>query len=101
MESNGKSVTRDGEYVNYDTGSVIWGEPGTNGQHAFYQLIHQGNQGFCFNISLKIVKEWRSSDVSSQLPYGSGLLTLGLLKIFDLLGWVKLKKITHFKHFLS
>ncbi|TDQ19700.1 glucose-6-phosphate isomerase [Algoriphagus boseongensis] len=42
MESNGKYVTRNGEKVNYTTGPVIWGEPGTNGQHAFYQLIHQG-----------------------------------------------------------
>jgi glucose-6-phosphate isomerase len=44
MESNGKSVTRDGEKVNYQTGPIIWGEPGTNGQHAFYQLIHQGSK---------------------------------------------------------
>ena len=42
MESNGKSVDRNGEEVEYATGPVIWGEPGTNGQHAFYQLIHQG-----------------------------------------------------------
>ena len=42
MESNGKYVGRDGEKVNYGTGPIIWGEPGTNGQHAFYQLIHQG-----------------------------------------------------------
>jgi glucose-6-phosphate isomerase len=42
MESNGKHVDRNGERVNYSTGPVIWGEPGTNGQHAFYQLIHQG-----------------------------------------------------------
>lgn len=42
MESNGKSVDRVGEPVHYNTGPVIWGEPGTNGQHAFYQLIHQG-----------------------------------------------------------
>ncbi len=42
MESNGKSVDRSGNQVNYKTGPVIWGEPGTNGQHAFYQLIHQG-----------------------------------------------------------
>lgn len=42
MESNGKSVDRSGNPVNYATGPVIWGEPGTNGQHAFYQLIHQG-----------------------------------------------------------
>jgi glucose-6-phosphate isomerase len=42
MESNGKSVDRNGEQVDYLTGPIIWGEPGTNGQHAFYQLIHQG-----------------------------------------------------------
>ncbi|NLV67546.1 MAG: glucose-6-phosphate isomerase, partial [Spirochaetes bacterium] len=42
MESNGKSVTRSGARVTYSTGPVIWGEPGTNGQHAFYQLMHQG-----------------------------------------------------------
>ncbi len=44
MESNGKSVTRDGQRVNYETGPIIWGQPGTNGQHAFYQLIHQGTK---------------------------------------------------------
>lgn len=44
MESNGKAVGRDGEPVQYQTGPVIWGEPGTNGQHAFYQLIHQGTK---------------------------------------------------------
>ena len=42
MESNGKQVRLDGENVAYDTGAIVWGEPGTNGQHAFYQLIHQG-----------------------------------------------------------
>jgi glucose-6-phosphate isomerase len=42
MESNGKSVTLDGEPVGYDTGPIVWGTPGTNGQHAYYQLIHQG-----------------------------------------------------------
>jgi glucose-6-phosphate isomerase len=42
MESNGKHVTLDGAHVDYDTGAVYWGEPGTNGQHSFYQLIHQG-----------------------------------------------------------
>ena len=54
MESNGKSVTKGGERVAWQTGPVIWGEPGTNGQHAFYQLIHQGTRlvpadfiGFC------------------------------------------------------
>jgi glucose-6-phosphate isomerase len=42
MESNGKHVTLDGTHVDYDTGAIYWGEPGTNGQHSFYQLIHQG-----------------------------------------------------------
>lgn len=44
MESNGKSVDRNGHKVDYQTGPIIWGEPGTNGQHAFYQLIHQGTR---------------------------------------------------------
>jgi glucose-6-phosphate isomerase len=44
MESNGKSVTKDGEEVEYTTGPVIWGQPGTNAQHSFFQLIHQGTQ---------------------------------------------------------
>lgn len=44
MESNGKYVTRDGQKVNYNTGPIVWGEPGTNGQHAFYQLLHQGTR---------------------------------------------------------
>ncbi len=54
MESNGKRVDREGEVIDYQTGPIIWGEPGTNGQHAFYQLIHQGTKlipadfiGFC------------------------------------------------------
>ena len=42
MESNGKSITLDGRHVDYNTGAIYWGEPGTNGQHSFYQLIHQG-----------------------------------------------------------
>ena len=44
MESNGKSVDRNGEKVNYSTGQIVWGEPGTNSQHAFFQLIHQGTK---------------------------------------------------------
>ncbi|MFT3791580.1 MAG: glucose-6-phosphate isomerase [Rudaea sp.] len=58
MESNGKSVTLDGVRVDYDTSAVWWGEPGTNGQHSFYQLIHQGTRlipcdfiGFCEPLS--------------------------------------------------
>ena len=44
MESNGKSVRLDGTPVTLDTGPIVWGEPGTNGQHAFYQLLHQGTR---------------------------------------------------------
>jgi glucose-6-phosphate isomerase len=58
MESNGKTVDLDGKQVNYSTGPVVWGKAGTNGQHAFYQLIHQGTQivptdfiGFCKSLS--------------------------------------------------
>ena len=58
MESNGKSVTLGGERVDYQTGPVVWGQPGTNGQHAFYQLIHQGTKlipcdfiGFCQTLN--------------------------------------------------
>ncbi len=58
MESNGKSVTLDGAVVDYQTGPVVWGEPGTNGQHAFFQLIHQGTKlipcdfiGFCRSLN--------------------------------------------------
>ncbi len=58
MESNGKSVDLDGNPVSYQTGPVIWGQPGTNGQHAFYQLIHQGTRripcdfiGFCRSLN--------------------------------------------------
>ena len=58
MESNGKHVTLDGKVVNYQTGPIFWGEPGTNGQHSFYQLIHQGTKlipcdfiGFCKSLN--------------------------------------------------
>jgi glucose-6-phosphate isomerase len=58
MESNGKSVTLDGARVDYATGPIFWGEPGTNGQHSFYQLIHQGTRlipcdliGFCRSLN--------------------------------------------------
>ena len=55
MESNGKYVTRSGKCVNYKTGPIVWGEPGTNGQHAFYQLIHQGRHTFFPTIETKIL----------------------------------------------
>jgi glucose-6-phosphate isomerase len=61
MESNGKSITRDGKRVDYSTGPVVWGEPGTNGQHAFYQLIHQGT---------KLVPADFIAPIESQNPIG-------------------------------
>ncbi|MBO4345667.1 MAG: glucose-6-phosphate isomerase, partial [Victivallales bacterium] len=58
MESNGKSVSKDGERVSWQTGPVVWGEPGTNSQHSFFQLLHQGTKlipadfiGFCKSMS--------------------------------------------------
>jgi len=64
MESNGKYVTRDGSKVDYSTGPIVWGEPGTNGQHAFYQLIHQGT---------KIVPCDFIAPVDSHNPISKGL----------------------------
>ncbi|MEA3545402.1 MAG: glucose-6-phosphate isomerase, partial [Thermodesulfobacteriota bacterium] len=61
MESNGKGVTCTGEPVDYPTGSIIWGEPGTNGQHAFYQLLHQGT---------KLVPADFLAPIESQNPCG-------------------------------
>lgn len=64
MESNGKSVTRSGARVNYSTGPIVWGEPGTNGQHAFYQLIHQGT---------KVIPADFIATVETQNPITEGL----------------------------
>ena len=67
MESNGKSVTKDNQSIDYSTGPVIWGEPGTNGQHAFYQLIHQGT---------KLIPCDFLAPVKSQNPLGDHHLKL-------------------------
>lgn len=64
MESNGKSVSRQGARVNYSTGPIVWGEPGTNGQHAFYQLIHQGT---------KVIPCDFIAPVETQNPLAGGL----------------------------
>jgi glucose-6-phosphate isomerase len=61
MESNGKGVNREGEAVDYSTGPIVWGEPGTNGQHAFYQLIHQGT---------KLIPADFLAPIESQNPLG-------------------------------
>jgi len=64
MESNGKNITKGGNKVNYSTGPIVWGEPGTNGQHAFYQLIHQGT---------KLIPCDFIAPVKSQNPLAAGL----------------------------
>ena len=62
MESDGKSVTLDGEPVDHDTGPIVWGQPGTNGQHAFYQLIHQGTRLIPCDFIGVVQAEHRVSD---------------------------------------
>ena len=82
MESNGKYVTRSGARVDYSTGPIVWGEPGTNGQHAFYQLIHQGCQyiDYLWNVSYlnnlsgtKVIPADFIATVESHNPIGNGL----------------------------
>ncbi|KJE97440.1 glucose phosphate isomerase a [Capsaspora owczarzaki ATCC 30864] len=73
MESNGKSVTRDGKAVKTSTGPIVWGEPGTNGQHAFYQLIHQGT---------KVIPADFIAPVESQNPIANNLHHVILLANF-------------------
>ena len=63
MESNGKYIDRNGNPVTYSTGPVIWGEPGTNGQHAFYQLIHQGTQKIPCDFIAPAISQDRKSVV--------------------------------------
>ncbi|MDR4305522.1 glucose-6-phosphate isomerase [Chelatococcus sambhunathii] len=67
MESNGKSVTRDGQPVSTRTGPVVWGEPGTNGQHAFYQLLHQGSDVVPADILMAAVPHENVGDQHAML----------------------------------
>lgn len=67
MESNGKSINREGRRVNYPTGPIVWGEPGTNGQHAFYQLLHQGTR----LVPADFIAFWQASH---ELPEHHALL---------------------------
>ena len=62
MESNGKSVRQDGALVSYDTGEVYWGEPGTNGQHAFFQLLHQGTRLIPSDFIAFVNPQWPLKD---------------------------------------
>ena len=85
MESNGKSVTRAGASANYSTGPIVWGEPGTNGQHAFYQLIHQGaylifqtsgnklRSFLCILLGTKVIPCDFIAPVETQNPLADGL----------------------------
>lgn len=63
MESNGKSIQRDGEPVRQKSGPIVWGEPGTNGQHAFYQLLHQGTE----KVAVEFIG-FRKSQLGKDLP---------------------------------
>jgi len=67
MESNGKSVARDGECVEYATGPIIWGEPGTNAQHAFFQLLHQGKQLVPVDFIVAANSEYENSSQHKML----------------------------------
>ncbi|MEL6899286.1 MAG: glucose-6-phosphate isomerase, partial [Planctomycetota bacterium] len=78
MESNGKRVRRDGNEVNYETGSIYWGEPGTNGQHSFYQLIHQGTHlipcdFLAFNESLNPLGDHHDKLMANVFAQGEAL----------------------------
>jgi glucose-6-phosphate isomerase len=78
MESNGKSVTRDGQPVGTDTGAIYWGEPGTNGQHSFYQLLHQGTSFIACDVlvagkSLNPIGEHHDVLVSNALAQATVL----------------------------
>ena len=82
MESNGKHITKDGKHCNFQTGPVIWGEVGTNGQHSFYQLIHQGTQiiPVCF-IGFKNCQrgmDWKVEGSTSQQKLNANLLAQAL-----------------------
>jgi glucose-6-phosphate isomerase len=78
MESNGKGVTLDGQRVNYSTGPIFWGEPGTNGQHSFYQLIHQGTKVIpcdliAFRQSLNPIGEHHDILIANVIAQGEAL----------------------------
>ena len=76
MESNGKYVTRTGSRVNYATGPIAWGEPGTNGQHAFYQLIHQGVYfSSLITVPVSLFVNMRSHSLLKILTYQVDVLT--------------------------
>jgi glucose-6-phosphate isomerase len=80
MESNGKSVDREGKPVHYQTGPVIWGEPGTNGQHAFYQLIHQGTKMIPCDFIAPVISHHPTGDHHQKLLSNFFAQTEALMK---------------------
>jgi len=96
MESNGKSVTQDGQRVDYQTGPIYWGEPGTNGQHSFYQLIHQGTKlipcdFIAFRQSLNLLGDHQDVLIANAIAQGEALAfgkTLEELKKENVPDWL-------------
>jgi len=96
MESNGKSVTLDGQRVDYQTGPIYWGEPGTNGQHSFYQLLHQGTKlipcdFIAFRQSLNPLGDHHTVLIANVIAQGEALAfgkTPGELKKEDIPAWL-------------
>ena len=80
MESNGKRVDREGEIVNYATAPILWGEPGTNGQHAFYQLIHQGTSVVPADFIFALTSEYPIGDQQTKLLANAIAQTEALLR---------------------
>ncbi|KAG7521658.1 glucose-6-phosphate isomerase-like [Solea senegalensis] len=101
MESNGKYITKDGVRVDYHTGPIVWGEPGTNGQHAFYQLIHQGTRMIPADFFIPAQTQNPIRDnlhhkvtppCGSALPVRAGQVTLrSLHRSSRLTSWLRLK----------
>jgi glucose-6-phosphate isomerase len=80
MESNGKRVRSDGEPVNYSTGAIYWGEPGTNGQHSFYQLLHQGTSMIDADI-IVVAKENQPATNSQPVLVANALAQASVLSV--------------------
>ena len=79
MESNGKSVRRDGEPVDYATGGIVWGEPGTNGQHSFFQLLHQGTDDVASDVILVARPSGGVDEAQHDMLVANGLAQASVL----------------------
>ena len=80
MESNGKRVRKDGSLVHYNTGAIFWGEPGTNGQHSFYQLLHQGTSVVACDF-IVVANEYGSSSPQQPILVANALAQASVLSI--------------------